>query len=670
MTLVFTSILSAKSMSRLHYVLIFVVVFLVYLWSAPRTVVLEDDGLFILSAYFNGISHPPGYPLYTLLAHLMTQLPFGSVAYRVHTLSALFGALSCVSLWWVVRQLLVGRIYAYTVSLAFAFSQVYWSQAIVAEVYTLNVFLFLSLLALALRYTEQADSGSGRLLAWMGLLYGLSLSNHWPLLLLSTPMLMAVMWPQRRRLIRQIPMSLPFLLVGLLPYVWMVLRSQMDPEISFYGPMESWTDFWFVVSREGYAGLDNSLSATWWDKLQFSGFVLRETVEQLGPIAAVLAMLGFWGQWRVWPQRICLALILGYLGNTFVLIALLGFDYELLHRNIFRVYPLIAYMVLSLWMGLGMYLLTDYLVRRWGKFARGRVIRLGLGGLVIGSVLLLSVGTNYRANDDWTETYANSILESLEPNASFFLSSDSILAPVAYLNLVNNIRPDITLYQTHGLIFSNRLYRSDKNTEEERNQRIDEFISANQNPVYYEKYFPHDYGEEHHGLYHRVRRKSTEDNLHFVINQALIKNIEGILAKGEPIDPWGQMSYRRINQGFCYLLAGVAKFNKAPEKQSFFQGRFERYCQSYHGYLGLISQMLTDDNFDAVRIAAYFSQAEKLREQAITKEEYARLDNYRGSILLNDERYAEASRYFKRSMEIWPHPSNDAYSLNKLSGKK
>ena len=41
--------------------------FILYAASAPRTVALEDDGLFILSSYFLGIEHPPGYPLHTLL---------------------------------------------------------------------------------------------------------------------------------------------------------------------------------------------------------------------------------------------------------------------------------------------------------------------------------------------------------------------------------------------------------------------------------------------------------------------------------------------------------------------------------------------------------------------------------------------------------------------------
>ena len=49
-----------------------------------RFMVLEDDGEFMMATYFLGVAHPPGYPLYVLLAHPFTWLPFGEVALRVH----------------------------------------------------------------------------------------------------------------------------------------------------------------------------------------------------------------------------------------------------------------------------------------------------------------------------------------------------------------------------------------------------------------------------------------------------------------------------------------------------------------------------------------------------------------------------------------------------------
>src|SRR6266850_8554288 len=51
-----------------------------------------DSGELILAAQSLGIPHPPGYPLWVLLGHAFTILPWGSVALRVNALSALLAA--------------------------------------------------------------------------------------------------------------------------------------------------------------------------------------------------------------------------------------------------------------------------------------------------------------------------------------------------------------------------------------------------------------------------------------------------------------------------------------------------------------------------------------------------------------------------------------------------
>ena len=80
----------------------------------------------------------------------------------------------------------------------------------------------------------------------------------------------------------------------------MVLRSQSAPELSFYGALESWQDFQFLVSRSGYSGVDVRPTAGWWDKVQFGGFMLSEIVRQYTPLGAVLAGIGLIVQWRYW----------------------------------------------------------------------------------------------------------------------------------------------------------------------------------------------------------------------------------------------------------------------------------------------------------------------------------------------------------------------------------
>src|SRR5437773_11550053 len=250
-----------------------VALFALYAATALRTVALEDDGLFILSSYFLGIEHPPGYPLFVWIGHLFTYLPFGSVAYRVHLASALFGALTGAGLWLCARSLIEGRLPAYLAAFALGVSPVFWSQAIIAEVYTLNTFFFAVLVFMGLQ-------GSARMLPWMALVFGLSLSNHYPLMLLVAPAFVILLWPLRGELLSRFGLLSWLVSLGLLPYAWMVRRSWQALPISFNGPLETIQEILFFVSRAGYAGIDHSISAGWLDRVRFFEFLGGELLRQ------------------------------------------------------------------------------------------------------------------------------------------------------------------------------------------------------------------------------------------------------------------------------------------------------------------------------------------------------------------------------------------------------
>src|SRR4051812_32104974 len=63
-----------------------------YLTTAARTVQGGDAGEFALLGNLGGVAHPPGYPLYSLLARLGAALPTGGAFFRVAVVSALCGA--------------------------------------------------------------------------------------------------------------------------------------------------------------------------------------------------------------------------------------------------------------------------------------------------------------------------------------------------------------------------------------------------------------------------------------------------------------------------------------------------------------------------------------------------------------------------------------------------
>ena len=86
---------------------VFLVALLVYSWTLAPTVTLTDSGELIVAAYGLGVAHPPGFPLWVMLAHLASLVPVGSVAVRINFSSAVFAAFACAMLTLVVAELLI-----------------------------------------------------------------------------------------------------------------------------------------------------------------------------------------------------------------------------------------------------------------------------------------------------------------------------------------------------------------------------------------------------------------------------------------------------------------------------------------------------------------------------------------------------------------------------------
>lgn len=134
--------------------------FAIYLRTlAPSVAELFDDSLeFQLLAARMAIAHPTGYPLFSILIKLFTFLPIGDTAYRVNLATALFGALAISVLYAVTRQLIQSRVAGAIAVLVFAFGETFWSQAVLAEVYTLQVLLTAVMLWLAFKWGQRKPS--------------------------------------------------------------------------------------------------------------------------------------------------------------------------------------------------------------------------------------------------------------------------------------------------------------------------------------------------------------------------------------------------------------------------------------------------------------------------------------------------------------------------------
>ncbi|MFV0338967.1 MAG: protein O-mannosyl-transferase family [Chthoniobacterales bacterium] len=124
----------------------------VYIWTAAPNVSLLDSGEFMVAAQHFGVPHPTAYPLWTFLTWLFQLIfPFGNAAWKINIFSGILGSLAVAlaaslahnATRWIFPLARWQIIFSssLTFALLFAFSESMWSQAVIAEVYTLHALL-------------------------------------------------------------------------------------------------------------------------------------------------------------------------------------------------------------------------------------------------------------------------------------------------------------------------------------------------------------------------------------------------------------------------------------------------------------------------------------------------------------------------------------------------
>ena len=210
------------------------------------TIEMKDSAVLQATAHVLGISHPTGYPTYTVLTHLFTYLPIGDAAYRVNLASALFGALAVGALYAVGLRLGGSIVAAAVGAVAFGASPLFWSQAVIAEVYTLQV-LFLALAFLVLLAWRETREDKYLLLA--AFVLGLSMTHHLTSGLLLPSAALFVLLVEPRKVVDRgiILKGVGVFLVSLVPYAYLPVRARMDPPLNARDP-SNWERFKDLVT--------------------------------------------------------------------------------------------------------------------------------------------------------------------------------------------------------------------------------------------------------------------------------------------------------------------------------------------------------------------------------------------------------------------------------------
>ena len=567
-----------------HMLAVFLVVLGLYAYTTPRLVTLEDDGLFIGNLDDFGVAHPPGYPMHTLLGgifyHLLGFLNISTPAFRGHFFSGFAGAVACVAIYAAVAMLLRGRVFAYLAGIAYGASRTFWSQAIIAEVYTLNAMFFFIVLALCVRYAGhmgRSDKAHARLFVFVAMFYGLGLATHYPILGLGSIGLGMMVLSQLRNILPRLPLGAVVLAAAVAPpYGWMLWRSHSDTYANFYGPIEDMDQFLFYVFRKGYSGVDTQEHVGIADKIVFAKSLGDDMLWQFTPFGFALVVVGFLVMARSRHNWLWLSMAVSWFMSSVLLIYLLDFKAEFIWLAAFRVYHLLAFGIMAIWMAVGAAWLVD-LFRKW----MSPRARAHLGGLVAIVVVVGSVAAHWEQNNRrdyrWAHDLAMARINSVEQGAALFTFDDLDL-PVGYLHWVEKVRPDLEVYNDQGLVYANRLYpplipdHSPQNNPAARSKagdlrKFQDEAQQSGRPVYYHAQrrdlFAHPrFGSDFLGFFRRVNFEGPQDRV--LLSEHLVRWLdENVRPDLKITDRWTrQQHYTTVATLVnAIVLAGQHGFN-------------------------------------------------------------------------------------------------------------
>ncbi len=226
-------------------------VFLLYTLTLSPTTWFWDTSEYIATAHMLGIPHPPGNPLFVLLARAWELLlaPFGlSAAVRVNLFSATMGALAHGCWFLLVHRILgymtpsrriqlIGSIAAVLVS---ATAYTVWNQSNVNEkVYTVSLFTIAVLSWLAFRWRDHVGEGKDDNLIILAIfILALSVGNHLMAFLAAPAMLIYLVMVNARALAnwRLYVFGVLAVVLGLSVHLYLPIRAGLDPVINEADP--------------------------------------------------------------------------------------------------------------------------------------------------------------------------------------------------------------------------------------------------------------------------------------------------------------------------------------------------------------------------------------------------------------------------------------------------
>jgi tetratricopeptide (TPR) repeat protein len=468
--------------------IVFVVALVLYSLTLAPTVTLTDSGELIVVARDLGIAHPPGVPLWIILAHLASLVPFGNIAVRINFSSALFAALACAMLTLTVAELTITAFYLATwkrrkrvaqqsktakesglarlmlaapaigAGLLMAFSRTLWSYATMAEVYALNTLLILLILFLMLRWrrwivadrmhigrainagevTSQITSYDVYLYA-AALVFGLALGVHHVTVALTLPAIAVIIYrTQGVRFFtsRRLGYAALISIVALVAvYAYLPIAASRSPVINWGHPRSLQEIWWHLTGRQYQVYFSFRPEIMGGQFAEFCKMALREFGFPWLPLSIVLAFAGFVDAFK--RDRTIFWLLLT------IIIADLAYalSYEIAEDK--DAYYLPTFISIAIAAGLGI----RWTIRR----AVSKPAPAGKLSVVVATVVLVVCAITLAANWPFNNRrqyfiahdYVENLLSTIAPNSLLLTLDWQVVSPMFYAQEIEQRRRDV-----------------------------------------------------------------------------------------------------------------------------------------------------------------------------------------------------------------------------------
>ncbi len=401
-----------------------------------------DAGELITAAARLEVAHPPGYPLYTVLAHLATLLPWGSQAWRVNLFSAVADAAAAGVLAATIVTVSRSTTAGIVAAALFALSPLVWTYAVGAEVFPLNNLMVALLMYATARVVR--SGGAGRDVVAVALTIGLGLAHHHAFVFYAAPVAVWLLWtgaPASRAPHRLAALALAGG-AGLAWYLYLPLAGSHATTLS-WGDPTTLAGFFDHVLRRDYgtfrlaAGIDPAASgfgarlAAWADHSTGALLYVGVILAALGAVAATHRAAPF-RSWVVLWIASAVFYVLGFHALANLPVA------DPLYRAVTARFWQQSDLVLFMLCGLGIAVLAA----RPSRVVRTVVV---LGGvLLVLAQLAYGVAPQYR-RDDTVARYGRAILEPLLPGTILLTRGDLVTNVTRYLQVGEDVRTDVVI---------------------------------------------------------------------------------------------------------------------------------------------------------------------------------------------------------------------------------